>query len=148
MLSSSWVIDSISSLNDFKTDYANNTKITVKEYKPSNILQSKGYTSSQYGAPWGNNYFTYGGTFPFKLIVGDDINKISGENGSYMFYSFGKKFFSENQNALELTFGKVKNPTEITVAFLYNTDFKGKKLISSLPSRNTCTILLSDDCDQ
>lgn len=75
-------------------------------------------------------------------------NKISGENGSYMFYSFGKKFFSENQNALELTFGAVKNPTEITVAFLYDTDFKGKKLISSLPSRNTCTILLSDDCDQ
>lgn len=74
-------------------------------------------------------------------------NRISGEKGAYMFYSFGKKFFAENQNALELSFGAVKNPTEITVAFLYDTDFKGKKLISSLPSRNTCTILLSDDCD-
>ena len=26
--------------------------------------------------------------------------EISGENGSYMFYSFGKNFFNDNQNAL------------------------------------------------
>ncbi len=73
--------------------------------------------------------------------------EISGENGSYMFYSFGKNFFNDNQNALSLTFGKVNKSTEVTVAFLFETDFKGSKLISKLPSRNTCNVLLSSDAD-
>lgn len=73
--------------------------------------------------------------------------EISGENGSYMFYSFGKNFFNDNQNALSLTFGKVNKSTEVTVAFLFETDFKGSKLISKLPSRNTCNVLLSNDAD-
>ncbi|MEE0999713.1 MAG: hypothetical protein UIH41_08625, partial [Treponemataceae bacterium] len=73
--------------------------------------------------------------------------EISGENGSYMFYSFGKNFFNDNQNALSLTFGKVNKSTEVTVAFLFETDFKGSKLISKLPSRNTCNVLLSNEAD-
>ena len=73
--------------------------------------------------------------------------EISGENGSYMFYSFGKNFFNDNKNALSLTFGKVTKSTEVTVAFLFETDFKGSKLISKLPSRNTCNVLLSSDAD-
>ena len=71
--------------------------------------------------------------------------KISSETGAYMFYTLGKNFFTENEHALELTFSSVNQETEITVGFLYDSDFKGRKLISYLPSRNVCHVALSEN---
>ena len=71
--------------------------------------------------------------------------KISSETGAYMFYTLGKNFFTENEHALELTFSSVNQKTEITVGFLYDSDFKGRKLISYLPSRNVCHVALSEN---
>ena len=52
-------------------------KMTQNDYRPADILMSKGLTGSSYGSPWGNNYFAkFNINVPLSVIVGDDmVNK-------------------------------------------------------------------------
>lgn len=69
----------------------------------------------------------------------------------YMFYSLSSNFFESNtqnstlNNALELTLSTETDFSTVTVAFLYDSDFNGKKLISKLPVRDVAEFRVSKD---